>query len=82
MYFSFRSVVSILAAALTMSVAAPTVLADGHIDATTLVAAAQGWSPSEWQKIADGIAKQVHWTSPTISGANGPAPSSGWALAG
>ena len=42
MYFSFRSVVSLLAAALTLSVAAPTVLADGHIDAATLVAATHG----------------------------------------
>lgn len=47
---------------------------------TTLVGAAQGWSPSEWQKIADGIAKHVHWTSPAISAANGPAASAGWAV--
>ena len=49
---------------------------------TTLVSAAQGWSVSEWQKVADGIAKHVHWTSPTITGVNGPAPTPGWALAG
>lgn len=49
---------------------------------TTLVAAAQGWSVSEWQALADGIAKHIHWTSPTISGVNNPAPSAGWALTG
>ena len=49
---------------------------------TTLVAAAQGWSVSEWQKVADGIAKHVHWTSPTISDAKNPPASAGWALAG
>ena len=29
---------------------------------TTLVSAAQGWSPSEWQKVADEIARHEHWT--------------------
>ncbi len=49
---------------------------------TTLVNCAQGWSVSEWQTVADGIAKHIHWTSPTISGAKGPRPTPGWALAG
>ena len=31
---------------------------------TSLVAAAQGWSPTEWQKVADELAKHQHWTSP------------------
>ncbi len=31
---------------------------------TSLVAAAQGWSPTEWQKVADEIARHEHWTSP------------------
>ncbi len=48
---------------------------------TTLVGAAQGWSVSEWQKIADGIAKAQHWTSPVLGGAKGNPPASpGWAL--
>jgi len=47
---------------------------------TTLVGAAQGWSPSEWQKVADEIAKHVHWTSPAITAAGGPAASAGWAV--
>ncbi len=49
---------------------------------TTLVAAAQGWSPTEWQQVADGIAKHVHWSSPTIAAAGNPAASPGWAFSG
>ena len=45
---------------------------------TTLVAAAQGWSTSEWQKVADGVAAHVHWTSPVLAAADNPAPSPGW----
>jgi hypothetical protein len=47
---------------------------------TTLVNSAQGWSPSEWQKVADGVAKHVHWTSPNIASNKNPAPSPGWAI--
>ena len=47
---------------------------------TTLVGSAQGWSPSEWQKVANGIAKHVHWTSPNIASKTNPAPSPGWAI--
>ncbi len=47
---------------------------------TTLVAAAQGWSPTEWQKIADELARLQHWTSPVLAGAGGPPPSPGWGL--
>jgi hypothetical protein len=45
---------------------------------TTMVAAAQGWSLSEWQKVADGIAAHVHWTSPNLAAPNNPAPTPGW----
>ncbi|HET9730344.1 MAG TPA: hypothetical protein VFR41_13015 [Acidimicrobiia bacterium] len=48
---------------------------------TTLVSAAQGWSPSEWQRVADEIAKHAHWTSPLVSGRGDPNPTSGWPLA-
>lgn len=48
---------------------------------TTLVGAAQGWSPTEWQKIADQIAQSQHWTTPVLAGAGGPPPSPGWAIA-
>ena len=47
---------------------------------TTLVGAAQGWSPTEWQNIADGIAKHIHWSSPVVTGKGTPAPSPGWAI--
>ena len=48
---------------------------------TTLAAAAQGWSPTEWQKLADQIARSLHWTSPIVSGRNDPPPSPGWPIA-
>lgn len=48
---------------------------------TSLVSAAQGWSPSEWQKVADEIARTKHWTSPQVSGAGNPAPTPGWPIA-
>jgi hypothetical protein len=48
---------------------------------TTLVNAAQGWSPTEWQRVADEIAKHEHWTSPIVAGRGDPAPTSGWPIA-
>ncbi len=47
---------------------------------TTLVGAAQGWSPTEWQKVADEIARHVHWSSPMIAAANGPSATPGWKI--
>lgn len=47
---------------------------------TSLVAAAQGWSPTEWQRVADEIAKKEHWTSPLIAAHGNPRPTPGWAL--
>ena len=49
---------------------------------TTLVSAAQGWSPTEWQRVADEIAKHEHWTSPIVSGRGDPAPTPGWPAVG
>jgi hypothetical protein len=48
---------------------------------TTLVTAAQGWSPTEWQKVSDEIARHEHWTSPIVSGRGDPAPTPGWPIA-
>jgi hypothetical protein len=48
---------------------------------TTLVSAAQGWSPGEWQRAADALAKALHWTSPLVSGRNDPPPTPGWPVA-
>ncbi|HEX4493399.1 MAG TPA: hypothetical protein VH914_19500 [Acidimicrobiia bacterium] len=47
---------------------------------TSLVNVAQGWSPSEWQRVADALAKKEHWTSPQIAAAGNPRPTPGWAL--
>jgi hypothetical protein len=49
---------------------------------TSLVSAAQGWSPTEWQRVADEIAKHEHWTSPIVSGRGDPAPTPGWPTVG
>jgi hypothetical protein len=48
---------------------------------TSLVTAAQGWSPTEWQKVADEIARTKHWTSPIVTGAGNPPPTPGWPIA-
>jgi hypothetical protein len=45
----------------------------------SLVTSAEGWSVSAWQKVADQIAKSVHWTSPVLAGAGNPPASPGWA---
>ena len=43
----------------------------------TLVAAAQGWSVTEWQRLADQLAQHSHWTSPRISAPDNPRPTPG-----
>jgi hypothetical protein len=48
---------------------------------TSLAASAQGWSPTEWQKVADQVARTLHWTSPVVSGRGDPPPSPGWPIA-
>jgi len=47
---------------------------------TSLVAAAQGWSATDWQRVADEIAQKEHWTSPIIAAPGNPRPTPGWAL--
>jgi hypothetical protein len=48
---------------------------------TSLASAAQGWSPTEWQKVADEIARTKHWIAPIVSDAGNPSPTPGWPLA-
>ena len=48
---------------------------------TTLVTAAQGWSPTEWQRVADEITAKEHWTTPLVAGRGDPAPTPGWPVA-
>jgi hypothetical protein len=48
---------------------------------TSLVSVAQGWSATEWQKVADEIARTQHWSSPVVSSSSNPGPTPGWPLA-
>ena len=48
---------------------------------TQLVTAAQGWSPTEWQKVADEIARKEHWTTPIVTKSGDPTPTPGWPVA-
>jgi hypothetical protein len=48
---------------------------------TSLVTAAQGWSPTEWQRVANEIARHEHWTTPLVAGRGDPAPTPGWPVA-
>lgn len=45
---------------------------------TTLVAAAEGWDPRAWQRVADGLSKAMAWSTPQIVGGEGPPPTLGW----
>ncbi len=44
----------------------------------SIVTSTQGWSPTEWQRVADEIARKEHWTSPLVPGRGDPAPTPGW----
>jgi len=48
---------------------------------TQLVTAVQGWSPTEWQRVASEIARKEHWTTPIVTGKGDPAPTPGWPVA-
>ena len=41
---------------------------------TTLVAAAEGWDPREWQRVAREVGKAMAWTVPEVTGPGDPAP--------
>lgn len=45
---------------------------------TSLVAVAEGWDPAEWQAVADGIARQAHWSSPRVAGPGSPPVGLSW----
>jgi hypothetical protein len=47
---------------------------------TSLVDAAEGWSASAWQRVADGVAQASRWTSPVIADRHNPPPTPGWPL--
>ena len=43
----------------------------------TVVAAAEGWSPTAWQKVTDEVARIVGWKGPTLPAPRDPAPYGG-----
>jgi len=45
---------------------------------TTLVAAAEGWDPKEWQRVAREVGKALAWTVPEVAGPGDPGPTPGW----
>ncbi|HEU5302943.1 MAG TPA: hypothetical protein VFW06_11970 [Acidimicrobiia bacterium] len=47
---------------------------------TSLVAAAEGWDPGEWQRVARLVAKAMAWTVPEVQGAGDPAKTEGWPI--
>jgi hypothetical protein len=47
---------------------------------TTLVDAAEGWDAAAWQRVVDGVARAMQWSSPTIAGADDPPTTPGWPI--
>jgi hypothetical protein len=45
---------------------------------TTLVAAAEGWDPHEWQQVAKEVGKSMAWSVPTVAGVGDPPATPGW----
>lgn len=45
---------------------------------TSLVDAAEGWDPDQWQRVADGAAKAMAWTSPDVRTVRNPPATAGW----
>jgi hypothetical protein len=45
---------------------------------TSLVAAAEGWDPAEWQAVAKAVGKAMAWSVPTVAAAGDPPPTPGW----
>jgi hypothetical protein len=45
---------------------------------TTLVAAAEGWDPRAWQRVAREVGKALAWSVPEVAGPGDPAPTTGW----
>ena len=47
---------------------------------TTLGAAAEGWDPVEWQRVAKELAKAMAWSVPSVAAPGDPPPTQGWAV--
>ena len=49
---------------------------------TALVAAAEGWHPREWQRVARQVGAAMAWTVPEVTGPGGPRATAGWPVSG
>jgi hypothetical protein len=49
---------------------------------TSLVASAEGWDPSEWQRVAKEVGKAMAWTVPEVAGPGDPPSTPGWPVSG
>ena len=47
---------------------------------TTLLDAAEGWDPHEWQRVAKAIGKELKWSHPEVAAHGDPAPTPGWPI--
>lgn len=47
----------------------------------TLVDSAEGWNPTEWQRVVEGVAAAMHWSVPTVGGPGTPRAAAGWSVA-
>lgn len=45
---------------------------------TSLVAAAEGWDPREWQQVARAVSKAMAWAVPEVAGPGDPPATPGW----
>ena len=45
---------------------------------TSLSASAEGWDPTEWQRVARQVATSMAWTVPEVQGRGDPARTVGW----
>ena len=44
----------------------------------TVVSAAEGWDPGEWQKVARAVAQSTAWTVPEVRGPDDPPTGTSW----
>ncbi len=49
---------------------------------TAVVAAAEGWDPQEWQRVAKAVGAALAWTVPEVAAPGDPRPTPGWNASG
>ena len=47
---------------------------------TSLGAAAEGWHPDEWQRVAREVARAMAWSWPEVARPGDPPPTQGWSV--